>query len=67
MAKPEPSPRVPKLRCPVIACHLGPTANIYTGRIIGPDGRQRAFWGCWKHLELQCGKALSGIRLEPFE
>ena len=55
------------LRCPVMDCHMGPDANVYTALVRGPDGRQRLARGCVKHLELQVGKALSAIRLEPFE
>ena len=63
----EPSPRVPPLKCPAIACSSGPKAPIYTARVKGPDGRQRAVAGCVKHFLLECGKALSAVQLEPFE
>ena len=53
--------------CPVYACHMGTGANIYVATITGPDGRQRTVWGCVNHLGLEVERALSGIRLEPFE
>lgn len=56
-----------KLRCPVVACHMGPDANIYRFLLVGPDGQQRAGWGCVKHVGLELSRALSAIRIEPFE
>lgn len=53
--------------CPVIACHMGPDALMYRALVVGPDGRQRAVRGCVKHLDLVVAKAVSQIRVEPFE
>lgn len=54
-------------RCPVIACHMGPDANVYTVTVRAPDGRQRTVTGCVKHVLDLAGGALSAVRLEPFE
>ncbi len=56
-----------KRRCPVIACHMGDAALIYQALVVGPDGRQRAVAGCVKHLDLLVAKAVSQIRVEPFD
>lgn len=53
-------------KCPVMACHMGPDANVYVATLTGPDGRQRTVHGCVKHIGLEVSAALSGIRLEPF-
>ena len=54
-------------KCPVMDCHMGSEAELYSAQITGPDQRQRTVHACVKHFELICGKALSDLRLEPFE
>lgn len=54
-------------RCPVIACHAGPDANVYTVTVTSPDGLQRTVTGCVHHVLDLAGGALSAVRLEPFE